>query len=150
MATIQEVNGIQLNYNGASLPNAGTRILSFGKAVPGTSTWTTLVKFTLISGAASNFGLSIRFYAGAERQSGNISENFWYCQYAGYNSNGTTWTNNFISSPWSFEGNNIISYNISTSGTYVQVESLQADTGVYVEGYCEVYCSKWDQLTISY
>ena len=149
MAIIQGVNGIHMNIN--SNVNAGSRILSFGKAVPGTNTWTTVIKFTLIGGAASNFGISFRYYAGADRQSGTIAENFWYSQLGIYTSNGTNWTETYNATPWyGPEGNGIISYRINNFGTSVTIEAIQSDTGAYVSGYCEVECGKWDQLTISY
>jgi hypothetical protein len=149
MAIIQGVNGIHMNINSSA--TAGSRILSYGKAIPGTSTWTTLIKFTLISGAASNFGISFRHYAGADRQSGTLAENFWFSQFALYTSNGTTWTETYNASPWvGPEGNAIVSYRMNNSGTSISIESLQSDTGAYVSGYCEVQCGKWDQLTISY
>lgn len=148
MAIIQGVNGILINQAGSA--TAGTKILSFGKAVPGTNTYTTLLNFTLIGGAASNFGLSIRFYAGADRQSGTIAENWWYCQFGLFNSNGTNWTENFNLTPWYSEGNGIIGYRFNNFGTSVSLEAIQSDTGAYVSGYCEVQCGKWDQVTISY
>jgi len=148
MAIIQGVNGIHMNINSSA--TAGSRILSYGKAIPGTSTWTTLIKFTLISGAASNFGISFRHYAGADRQSGTLAENFWYSQIGLYYSSGTTWTETYSASAWYSEGNVIVSYRLNISGTSISIEALQSDTGAYVSGYCEIQCSKWDQLTISY
>jgi hypothetical protein len=149
MALIQGVNGILINQTGSA--TAGSKILSFGKAVPGTSTWTTLISFTLIGGAASNFGISFRYYAGAQRQSGTIAENFWYSQFGMYTSNGTNWTETYNSTPWyPVDGNGIIAYRMINFGTSVTIEALQSDTGAYVNGYCEVQCGKWDQLTISY
>ena len=149
MALIQGVNGIHINqYSGV---NAGTRILSFGKALPGDGVWYNMLAFTLISGASANFGIAFRFFGAAERQSGTIAENFWFSAAGNYYSSGTSWYDNWTSAPWySGDGNGIINYRIAISGTTVALQGTQGDTGAYVGGYAEAQCSKWDQLTISY
>jgi hypothetical protein len=149
MPIILSGNGVQLNYNAGSTPNAGVRLFCIGDAVPGTNTFQNIIRFTN-SGGASNFGISLRWYIGAGRQSGTFAENWWTCYYAGFNSNGTTWTQNFNSGRWYFEGNGITSEQVITSGNYIQCQVSQSDTGAYVESYLEVYCSRWDQITVSY
>lgn len=148
MATILGANGIQLNYNAGSTPNAGTRIFLVGKAVPGTNVATTIIRFTN-SGGASNFSLYMRINIGAGRQSGTFAENWWIVKYAGYASTGTGWTQNFATD-WVWDGNAIIGSGFSNSGTYVEFQATQGDTGAYVEGYVEVQCNRWDQITVSY
>jgi hypothetical protein len=149
MATILGVNGVQLNYNAGSIPNAGVRIFCIGTSVPGTSTYIKVIRFTN-SGGASNFGMSLRWYMGAGRQSGTFAEDWWTCYYAGYNSNGTSWTENFNSGRWYYDGNGITGEQVTNSGNYIECQVSQSDTGAYVESYVEAYCSKWDQITVTY
>lgn len=150
MATILSTNGIQLNYNAGSTPNAGVRIFQLGTSVPGTSTWTKVIGFTN-TGGASNFGLHIRWYMGAGRQSGTFAENWWTCHYASYNSVGTSWTETNYAIRWHYEGNGITSERfVAATLTSIECQVFQSDTGAYVESYIEVYCGKWDQITVSY
>ena len=148
MPTILSTDQLQINMNGASLPNARTRIFCLGTAVPGTSTWTTIIKFT--HNGTAGTGLSMRWYMGAGRQSGTIAENWWVAGIGMYASTATTWTATYENWPWYSEGNGIIAYGNEINGTYVQVRAFQGDTGAWVETYVEAYSSNWDRITVSY
>ena len=110
MPTVLSTNGLHINMSGGSLPNAGTRIFLVGKAVPGTSTWTTIIKFT--HNGTAGTGLSMRWYMGAGRQSGTIAENWWVAGIGMFVSTATTWT----------------SATASTTSTSVTISGLTAST----------------------
>lgn len=147
MATILPVNGIHLNMNNSSLPNAGARLFTSGKAIPGNSTWTRLISFS--TSASFGFNMAFRIWMGASRQSGVIQENFWLYKFGGWQWNVGSWGNTYFANAFS-EGNGIMNASIGEDTTSCFAAVWQNDTGAYVNYYVEAYCSRWDQITVSY
>ena len=147
MPIILSDNQLQINYNAGSTPNAGVRVFALGTAVPGTNANTAVLKFTHNGTAGS--GVSLRWYFGAGRQSGTFAENWWQSRIGIFVSTTTTWTETYTQN-WYSEGNGIINTSFLISGTILQLNVTQSDTGAWVESYVEAYSSMWDRITIGY
>lgn len=150
MPTVLSNNQLQINYNAASLSNAGVRIFCLGTAIAGNGTWQTIIRFTPI-GSSNSYGLSFKFFSGAGRQSGTIAENWYVAGYFGVSINATSTGNSFNNNTWISEGNAITAVQTNNSGTFGELRAFgYSGSPCWVETYVEAYCTKWNEISISY